>query len=855
MLDPAKAYRWLLKIFPARFREEYQAPMERQFCDEYRDTHDRRGRARLWVHVIWDLVTSAPREIARELGQDLRYALRAYRSRSFSAMLAIIALGLAIGASTGVFSVLNALLLRNLPFSDPERLVELGLSPVGVLNGRAAFTEWREHSPYLGDAAVFIASEMNLNDGREALRLKVAETSSNFFTLLGTKIAWGRTFAADEEIPGQAHVAVISHSLWQQSFGGDPRALGATLHLNGTPLTIIGIAPPRFDYPGNTSIWLPSVFDIESVPKRGAFFPQTIGRLKAGVSMRQAHEMFEAELRRLDPKSLDGDAQNRARLILLRNQLAGSVREATWVLSGIVLFILLAACANVAQLLLSRTTERRQELALRAALGASRARLAQQLITEATGLTITGAAGGLLVAHWASRIASWVAPPQLATQEYTILDWRVLGFAAGLTIVIGILFGAIPSWLVGRLQPTAQLLHTQPGTRDPAMSRMRAGLLALQAALTLTLVAGSLTMGRAFLKLLGTDLGFRPGNVVTLNVSLQGAKPRTNTAEGQYYRDALNRLRFVPGVEAAGAVSHLPLGSDAYMAASMKLDSGQQVQNTIMNAASPDYFKAIGTRVLVGREFLAGEGQKTEPPVIVNDAFARQAGLGSSIVGRRLISPWNERSYLIVGVVDTARFAGPAHPGTSEVYWPIEEESPPFLTLVARVRGQAENYLATCRDTIRSLDQQVSVYGVKTLDQRLDEVLARPRFYTTATLFFAGLAVLLAVIGIYGAASYSVAQRRHEMGVRMALGASHAKVRWMVIRQSLVPISLGIIAGIAGAIISGRYLEYLIVGARPLELPNCATASAFLLVTAVTAALSATGRILSINPVDALRAE
>ena len=261
-----------------------------------------------------------------------------------------------------MFSVLNALLLRGLPFSDPAQLVELWKSPVGAGNGRAAFTAWQGRNPYLQSAAAFSASEMNLTVKRDAMRVKVAETSANFFELLGTKASVGRTFAPDEDLPGQTGVAVISHSLWQQWFGGVPGVAGSSLILNGAPVTVIGVASPRFDYPGNTGIWIPTVFDFERVPKRGAFLFQTIGRLKAGIGIDQARRIFEAEVRRSDPQSLSAGEQNRARMVSLRNQLAGSVREASWILAGMVLFVLLTACANVAQLLLSRTMGRRQEL-------------------------------------------------------------------------------------------------------------------------------------------------------------------------------------------------------------------------------------------------------------------------------------------------------------------------------------------------------------------------------------------------------------------------------------------------------------------------------------------------------------
>jgi predicted permease len=833
MLDPASLYRKLLRIYPARFREEYQAPMERQFRDDYRDAASTGQRARVWWHAIADLLASAPSEIVRELNQDLRYAVRVYRTRPLSAALALAALALSIGAVTGVFSVLHALLLRGLPFSDPSSLVEITGAPAGPHNGRESFYDWWRNSSYLQSAATFSASEMNLNGDRDALRVKVAETSSNFFTVLGTNAAFGRTFAADEDVPGRAGVAVISYALWQQAFGSNPSALGKALHLNGVPVTIIGVARPRFDYPARTALWISTAFNFQLVPKRGAFLHQVIGRLKAGITLAQA--------------------QGQATVIPIRDQIAGQVRTAAWVLAGIVAFVLIAACANLAQLLLSRTTERYPEIALRSALGASRARLVQQLMTEAVALTMTGAAGGLLVAYWISRLAVQVMPAPLSGQEYRILDWPVLLFAASLALLTGFLFGVIPASLIGRLQPSTHIVRGQAGA--PPSNRMRSTLIAVQTAITLMLLAASLTMGRTFLHLLDADLGFRPANVVTATVSVQGSRHKSGSAQWRYYSELLSRLRAIPGVEAASAVGYLPLANNVYMAGAIKLDSGQSVERVVLNGAMPGYFHASGTTLLAGRDFTMTEGQGSEPAVIVNQAFAQQAGVMGNLVGRKLIAPWTKQPYVIAGVVATARLAGPAHAGTPQVYWPVQEEPSATLTFVARVNGDVEPYLTICRDALQSVDRHVPVYDVRTLDQRLDEVLARPRFFVTATIFLACVAVIIAVAGIYGSLSFSLAQRRHEMGVRMALGASSLGVRSLIVRQSLVPIVAGIAAGLYCSWLSGHYMKHLIDGVEGQGIEYGVLAAILLILTAIVAAWRATASLLSLDPLEALRAE
>lgn len=855
MLQSTKLYRKLLKLYPASFREEYGIPMDRQFRDEQREARSWNAHARLWVHALWDVALTAPRELTRELGQDLNFALRVYRRRPLSAFLAVGALALAIGVSTGVFSVVSALLLRSLPFQGAARLVELRLSPFSAGNGRAGFKAWSEHGSYLEAAATFSTSEMNLNSGRDALRVRVSETSANFFALLGARSDLGRTFAPGEDKTGQNHVAVISHRLWLQSFGGDPAVLGATIRINGAALTVIGVTEPRFDYPGNVDIWIPTVFDFETIPKRGAFLWQTIGRLRPGINMAQARQQFKAEASRVSPQSFHREDQKSPELVGFRDQITSQVRQSVLILFAVVLLVLLTACANVAQLLLSRTAERRQELALRAALGASRSRLVQQLTVEATALTLTGSIIGFIVAFFVARIASAVLPAQLATQNYTLVDWRVLCFAIALALIVGGMFGVMPAWLIGRVQPSTQLARVHPGTSEPVTRRLRSILVGVQVAFTLTLLVSSLTLGSAFLRLINTDLGFRPANVITLNVSLQGTRYQKESDEWQFYSSVLDRLQSIPGVESAGAVNYLPLTNNVLMAGAIKVDSGQQIQGVVLNGAMPGYFRTMGTKLVAGREFVMNEGNAAEPPVIVNDAFARQAGLGAEIVGRRIMAPWTSRPYLVMGVVATARMAGPEYDGTPQAYWPVQEEPPAALTFVVKVHGNPSKFLTVCRDAVTGLDRNVPVYEAKTLDERLSETLGRPRFYTISVLFLGCLAMLLAIIGVFGTSSRAITQREHELGVRMALGASTRNVRKMIVRQSLIPISLGIIIGIGGAIGSGPILQHLFVGAKAPGMPACIIASILLLIAVLISAWCATTRILAIDPIDAIRAE
>ena len=847
-----RLYRRLLRLYPARFREEYASEMERQLRDEYRETRNRGQRVALALHTLRDLATTLPGQRAREIASDLKHSVRVYRRRKASVTLAIAALALAIGSATGIFSVLNALLLRGLPCRDSARLVELWLSPFTALKGRNAFYAWSHDSSYLSSAATFSVSEMNLARSTESYRVKATESSANLFALLGVSPALGRTFSPEEDILGHNGVAVISYTLWQQLYAGDPAALGGTLRLNGHPFTIAGVAPPRFDYPAGTRIWVPTVFDIEKIPKRGAFWFETIGRLRPGLAFGTAQRMFRAEISRAEPAALKRDPLNRPRLVSIRNQLAGPVREASWALAGMALLLVLAACANVAHVLLARNNERRSEFAIRAALGASSARLSQQRTTEAFALTFVSAVLGLLLARWVAHIAFSFLPPALASQQYTVLDARVLAFAVVLALITGLVLGALPGTL--RVRSLAEHLRTQTPDNIPG-SHARFLLIALQTCLAIVLVFGALSLGRAFVRLARADLGFRTEKIVTASVSLQGAGLPNSAAEWQYYSQALQRLRSVPGVTAAGAVSYLPLADNFYMAGDFTLDSGQRVARVITNAVLPGYFDAIGTRLLGGRDFTFREQRDTEKPVIVNEAFAQRSGLGSLILGRHIKAPWSRAPYVVIGVVQTERLGGPQDDAEPQIFWPIQEEPPAALTFVARIAGQPEVYLARCRDAIRATDPRVAVYDVKTLEQRRDEVLAKPRFYTTAMLFLGLVALLLAAAGVYGTALYVIAQRKREMGIRMALGASYRTLRGTLLRQSALPVAAGLLCGIPAALGCARFLSHLIFEANAPAATTLIGACVVLLAVAVLAAWRAGARVLAIDPLEAIRAE
>ncbi|HTX37455.1 MAG TPA: ADOP family duplicated permease [Bryobacteraceae bacterium] len=856
MADPKRIYRFLLRLYPARFREEYAAPVERQFWDDYRALSGFWPRAWFWLSALADLGVSIPTEILRELRQDGSYALRLYGRRRMVTLLAMAALALAIGAATGIFSVVNAVLLRSLPFREPDRLVEVWRAPANGLAGRAAFQHWRDTNGYLETAAAYTPFQITLQTGRDSFRVQVAEVSANFFSMLGTPPEFGRDFRPEEDQRGNTHVAILSHALWDQAFGGDPRILGKTILLNGAPVQVVGVAPPAVEYPAGTALWTPSAFDLKLIPKLGVMVAYTAGRLRPGISLRQAQAMLQADIAAHVPHSKTALPEpDPAALIPLRDRLSERIRQASLVLLGAVGFVLLIACANLAHLLLTRSTERRQELSIRAALGASRARLLQQLITEGFLLTTAAALAGIVVARWAAQLAGAALPAQLASQVYTVFDWRVLAFAALAAVGTGLVFAVVPATVLGRLQPKLDNSRNE-GAASAGAARLRAALVAFQALLTVVLLAGSFVMGRGFLRLIHTDLGFTTSRVLTLNVSLAGTSYEKSHNLNAYAQAALDRLRDIPGVQSAGASEIPPFSAAARKGGKFTTDSGFATGLTQVVSVTPDYFRTIGQPLAAGRDFDPAD-QPTAPRVaIVSESVARALGGPTAALGQQLSAPYFAvQPWTIVGVAADIRFAGPSggHPLT--VYVPAAQAPPGFLTFAVKVHGSAAPYLTVCRDVLRDVDRAVPVYGVQTLDSQLAGNLAQPRFYTAVATFFGAFSLLLAVIAIYGTASYSIQQRRHEIGVRAAMGASPRGMRLMLLREAAVPIALGIAAGAMGASSLGRAAQALIPVAEPPGAPVCAGTALLLAATAIAATWIATRGILKLDPMAVLRAD
>jgi predicted permease len=836
-----RLYRRLLKLYPAGFRDNYSAAMERAFRDELRES----SGALLWLLLLADLAISLPAQFAREIAQDVRHTFRLWTAHPWHTGFAIFALAIGIGANTGFFSVVNAVLLRSLPFRDPERLASLHLF-FAPHDSAKQFHDWCTHSSYLADAALWEGRDANLGGAGEWHRVHVVQASRNFFSLLGTQPVLGRTFAAGDEadapgwgLPGSNAVVVISYGLWQALYGGDRKALGSTVRLDGNPFTVIGVAPRGFDYPEKAVIWKPAAYSP------GNYGWTTIARLKPGITWRQARTPFLAEADHLWPSR----NRNKPSVITpLRDDLAGPIKSASLVLMACVLLILLIACTNVANLLLARTADRAAELSIRSALGASRARISQQLVTECVLLSVAASIAGLFVAYGTASIAGNLQPAPLSTQTYSILDIRVLGFAIAVSLFSGLLFGILPSLRAGRI-------HTF-GTRsssDTHGSRLiREALVAGQVMLTIVLVTASISVGRAFLALMHVDHGFDRTGVVTATVSLEGSTRETDASRLVYFQEALDRIRRLPGVRSASTTQFLPLDAKGFIGGRYRLDGRAASMSSSNIPVMPDYFRTMGGRIVAGREFTEADLQGNANVAIVNDIFAREFGQPADLVGREVEN--GDTARRVIGVVRGMDYMTEGAQ-SSQIFTLSRSPGWPGSTFVVKVAGRPEDFLAVIRDTIQSVDSQVPVFGVKTMDQRMADQFARPQFYKTAVTFLAAFAMLLAMIGIYGIVSYSVSRRTHEMGVRMALGTTPERLRAQLLRQGLLPIAAGAVPGIALAVISGRLLQSLVEGARSVD--AAAYAGSILLIAGMAAAgiWIATRPIARLDVMEILRTE
>jgi predicted permease len=808
------------------------------------------------------------------VGQDLRYALRSLRKSPGFTALAVLAIALGIGANTAVFTVVNGVLLRPLPLVQPERLFLISYMPrVGSVFSQLRLSdhdyfEFQRWTHAFERVTTYYQSQVTLTGAGDAVRLHAAVVTPSFFPVLRVNPEMGRTFASQEEQPGAPGVAVLSQELWRSRFAADPHILGKAITVDGVKRSVIGVMPAGFAFPGDAQLWLPLA--VDGAGPNSAFWP-AFGRLRPSVTPRQAQAELEALAPQLPWQHLEAaaGAPNRngwvAEVLPLQDLLVGQIRKSLLIFMGAVAFVLLIACTNVANLLLMKGSLRRQEMAVRTALGATRSRLIRQLLTESAMLSLGGAIAGLLLAILGVRALLALAPAGIIPRVAEIhLDARVIGFALGLGAVTGILFGLLPA-----VQATGRELRSFLSQAGRAVTGrgegLRSVLVISEIALTLVLLTGAGLLLKSFLRLRAVDPGFRAENVLTMTVDLPESLYNTTVAIQAFHARTLEKLSNLPGVLAAGAVNFLPL--NGVMWGLFHLYGGRPVPPGYMvdkPAVSSEYFRVLGIPLLSGRAFSDRDNSTAPRVAIVSRSVARTFWPGGDALGQRITledhpKSGNEDWFTIIGVVDDVRqrsLTEKAHPAIYQPYAQVKK--PLFLssmTFAIRTAAQPANMATAMRGVLREVDRNQPPQSIATMTDLVATTTAEPQFQTRLIGIFSMLALLLAAIGVYGVLACAVAERTREIGIRMALGAEKSDITRMILRRSLLLVTLGVALGVVGALAVTRVLARFLFEVKPTDLPTFLGVAALLVAVALLAGLLPAQRATRVDPLIALRWE
>jgi putative ABC transport system permease protein len=830
--------------------------------------------------VVEDVRDVRAGALVAQVWQDTRFALRVLRREPTFSAVAILTLALGIGANTAIFSVVNAVLLEPLPYADPERLVLMwerntaagkDRDPVAPPN----FLDWRRDNTVFDELAAYRFREFALTHVEQPEQLQALSTTASVFRVLGVAAALGRPFTDDEE-HRRERVAVLSHTFWQRRFGGDPSVVGRSVALDGAAFTIVGVMPAAFQFPDDTPVDLysPIAFAPNELNGRRSHTLTVIGRLKPGVTVQAAHANIGGLARAIAAD--DSGSNPEVAIVGAHDALVEDVRLGLMILLGTVGLVLLVACANVANLLLVRAAARRRELAMRAALGAGRSRLLRQMLTESVVLAGLGAGIGLGLAWSLLRMLVRVGPQDLPRLEGIAIDTPVLLFTTVVAMVTGIAFGVVPALAASRRSLTDAFKESSPqATATFATSTGRAMLLVGEIALSLTLLAGAGLMVRSLINMQNLDLGFQPANVLTAQIFLppsrypvDPAQYRPAAAGGRHVGDSKpvvfltqleERLNIVRGVESVGAVSALPLnpvGIDYDLPVIIqdrpRPRVGEEPQADF-RVATTGYFRTMKIPVLRGREFTDFDGPNSTPVITINDTLAQQMFPGADPLGQRILLYGRPRE--IVAVVGSVRHHGFTRDARPEMIVPYRQFQFGGMTLVVRSQMERAAVAAEVERAVHALDAQLPVSRVRMMPEFLAASVAQPRFTTLLLTAFAALALVLAVVGIYGVMSYSVSQRTREMAVRLALGARPRELIAMVVGRGLTLAAIGVTLGLIGAIAATRLMTDLLFGVSPTDPATLAAAVAALILFSLAATYVPAARAATVAPASLLKAE
>src|SRR5262245_4178853 len=813
------------------------------------------------------------------LWQDLRYGARMLLKKPGFTLIAVITLALGIGANTAIFSVVNAVLLRPLPYAEPERMVALWESNKQRSVDRNAisypnFFDWRAQSKSFERMASYYTNNMALTGVAAPVNLRSAVVSPDLFATLGVRPQLGRWFVGEEEKPG-IRAAIISHGLWERQFGGDPNVIGRAMTLNGKQFNVVGVMPAGFQFPIEAEpveVWVTSSIDGEKTDpnepaqneQRGAHFLQAVGRLNPGVTLERAQAEMNVIGANLEKQYPDSNTRRGVSLIPYHNDLVHDYSEALWLILGAVGCVLLIACANVANLLLARATARYKEIAVRAALGANRRRVIRQLLTESLLLGLGGGLLGLLLAWWGTAALIRLIPEDVPRLAEINIDRWVFGFTLLISLVTGVVFGLAPALQASKVELTEAMKEGSRGVGAGAgRGRLRGALVVAEIAIALVVLIGAGLLLQTFRRLQQVDLGFDIHNILTAAVELPDARYPKPEQAAAFYQTLLDRVKALPGVEAVSAIVPQPLSGDSMMISfdieGRNIPKGER-PSSHFRSISLHYFSVMKIPLLAGRAFTERDDAHSPGVVIVNETFAKRHFPNESPIGKH-VKPgialegepvWRE----IVGVVkDVKHRQSLGRDYEPEYYLPHAQMPINSMNLVVRATNDPRSLAGGIQREVQSLDRDIPVFRIKTLEQYLGVAVAQPKFNALLLSLFAGLALLLTAIGLYGVMAYSVVQRAQEIGIRIALGAQTGDVLRMVLRQGLKFTGLGLGIGVATAYALTRYMQSLLFGVSAADPLTFAAIALLLIAVALVACWMPARRATKVDPMVALRTE